>query len=222
MKDGLDVKVQAIEKMQEWRDTRFWTRSMDLLIKMKLGFLNKLYDYTTEITNKKWYFKLRWVSAKELWYLCIIITRQLLVKTDLISEFITDRDVYSIFALSMMTQVQEVTEDRHQRMSFPEFIEALARLAEKLSPAPIGQHYESRNLPWKQAQHLHIKFETLLTYFYQRLPISEKEMFTEQFNQEDARISMPTSRNVLKFKNSENFERTDDVLIPHQYRNNPN
>jgi hypothetical protein len=67
----------------------------------------------------------------------------------LISDFITDKDVHAIFALSMMTQVQEVTEDRHLRMSFPEFIEALARLAEKLSPAPIGQHYENYSLPQK-------------------------------------------------------------------------
>ena len=97
---------------------------------MKLGFLNKLYDYTTEINNKKWYFKLRWISVRELYVL--------LQKCDLISDFLTDKDVHIIFNLSMMTQVLEAQEDRHLRMGFAEFIEAMARLAEKLSPTPLG------------------------------------------------------------------------------------
>lgn len=63
------------------------------------------------------------------------------------SEFITDKDIHCIFSLSMMTQVHEVTEDRHLRMGFAEFIESLARIAEKLSPAPLGRYYENLTLP---------------------------------------------------------------------------
>jgi hypothetical protein len=42
----------------------------------------------------------------------------------------------------MMTQIDEVASDRHIRMSILEFIEALARIAEKISPSPIGENFE--------------------------------------------------------------------------------
>jgi hypothetical protein len=39
----------------------------------------------------------------------------------------------------MTTQVDELNEDRHMRMNFHEFIEGLARLAERISPVPLGE-----------------------------------------------------------------------------------
>jgi hypothetical protein len=76
-----------------------------------------------------------------------LILSTLLIKTDLISEFFTEKDAYMAFNLSMMTQVEE--DERQLRMNFAEFVEVLARLAEKLSPVPIGEHYDKWSLPTK-------------------------------------------------------------------------
>ena len=46
----------------------------------------------------------------------------------------------------MITQVDELTQDRNIRMSFIEFVEALARLAERISPCPLGENIENWSL----------------------------------------------------------------------------
>jgi hypothetical protein len=47
---------------------------------------------------------------------------------------ISERDLQVIFTLSAMTQLDQLNYDRHMRLSQVEFIEALARLADKISP----------------------------------------------------------------------------------------
>lgn len=51
------------------------------------------------------------------------------------------RDVALCFNLSMMCQVNEVTEDRHMKMQLVEFLEAIARASDRLSLPP---HEENR------------------------------------------------------------------------------
>ena len=49
------------------------------------------------------------------------------------------------FNLSMMVQIDELNSDRMFQMSFVEFLEALARMAEAVSlksPSPIAVNYE--------------------------------------------------------------------------------
>jgi phosphatidylserine decarboxylase len=48
-----------------------------------------------------------------------------------------EREAYIAFLLSMMTQVDELNKARHYQMSFYEFLEALARVAEKVSILPF-------------------------------------------------------------------------------------
>lgn len=35
-----------------------------------MGFFKKLYDYITDISNRRWYFKLKWISIKEFKEFC--------------------------------------------------------------------------------------------------------------------------------------------------------
>lgn len=53
------------------------------------------------------------------------------------------RDISLQFTLAMQTTVDEITQEKHLRANMLEFIEALARVAEKVNLPPID--YEVRN-----------------------------------------------------------------------------
>ena len=65
--------------------------------------------------------------------------KDMVLKYDLLDDFLVERDIALSFNLAMMTQVDELTVDRHFQMTFVEFLEALARLAEKKSMTPLGE-----------------------------------------------------------------------------------
>lgn len=67
-------------------------------------------------------------------------------KIELFCEFFTDKDALVSFYLSTATIVEENNDERIMKMNFTEFIEALARIAEKLSPAPLGIQYDRLTL----------------------------------------------------------------------------
>ena len=70
----------------------------------------------------------------------------------------------------MMTQVDEINNDRHLNMNFTEFIEAICRVADKLSFPNVLEEFETRKdpgyiptvLPLETAQPLHEKIESFL------------------------------------------------------------
>jgi len=64
----------------------------------------------------------------------------LLARADLITETFPEREVVLAYAQSMMTQVDELANDRHMKMQRPEFYEAIARAAETLSLPPPGEN----------------------------------------------------------------------------------
>ena len=58
--------------------------------------------------------------------------------SNLFDENFVERDVNLAFCTSMMTQIDELKSEKIFRMNFVEFLEALSRIAEKLSPLKIG------------------------------------------------------------------------------------
>ena len=58
-------------------------------------------------------------------------------------ETFVERDLFLAFNLSMMTQLDELNQDRIFQMSFIEFLEMCARIADKYSPQPLGEWYEN-------------------------------------------------------------------------------
>ena len=56
---------------------------------------------------------------------------ELLFKSELINDNFLHKDVGPAFAMSMMTNKFELDSDRHLNMSFVEFLEAIARVADK-------------------------------------------------------------------------------------------
>ncbi len=57
---------------------------------------------------------------------------QMVNESNVIDENFGAREIGMVFNVSMMTQVNELDSERHLHMQMPEFIEALARLADKL------------------------------------------------------------------------------------------
>jgi hypothetical protein len=101
---------------------RLWQDTCDQAIKNNLKILQSLYDkYTNPVK-----------VLKGVRYLTLTGFQNFVDDTGLIDKCITERDPAILFSLSMMTQVNELDSDRHLQMSFVEFIEAFARLADKL------------------------------------------------------------------------------------------
>lgn len=112
----------------------------------------------------------------------------------------------------MQTQVDEVSQDRNIRMSQIEFVEALARLAERLSPAPVQEQAEKWTQHQRQLLPLHIKLEATLTYMFYRLR-NKDPAFN---NYPDLFIELPEPQGIkLSFmpKPMEKLKRKEEELV---------
>ena len=58
---------------------------------------------------------------------------QMMTNAGVVNESFGNKEISIQFNLAIMTQPNEIESDRHMMMFFPEFIEAIARVAEKLS-----------------------------------------------------------------------------------------
>jgi hypothetical protein len=99
---------------------------------------------------------MKWLSFNEF--------KEFLLKLMIYPELLQEKEAMLLYNLSMMTQVDEVSQDRHIRMGFIEFVELLARLAERLSPVPMEEEFDKWDIVDRQILPLHVKLETFLTY----------------------------------------------------------
>jgi len=86
----------------------------------------------------------------------------ILTSADLITDEFPERDAITAFSQSMMTQVDEFDNDRHMKMQKVEYFEALARVAEGVSPAPPGANIEEWPLARRKEQLLADKMDNLI------------------------------------------------------------
>lgn len=56
-----------------------------------------------------------------------------------INDFFTYKEIFPIWNLSMMTQRDEINYDKHLNMNYPEFVEAICRVADKLGIPNIAE-----------------------------------------------------------------------------------
>ena len=61
---------------------------------------------------------------------------QMVSEAGVVDDNFGTREIGPMFNLAMMTQKNELDYDRHFNMTMPEFIEAIARVADKLSHLP--------------------------------------------------------------------------------------
>lgn len=56
----------------------------------------------------------------------------LIAESGALNESLTRGEIYPLWNLSIMTQVDEINSDKHLQMGFTEFVEAICRVANRL------------------------------------------------------------------------------------------
>jgi hypothetical protein len=56
---------------------------------------------------------------------------ELVTNTKVVDDNFGAREIGILYNISMMTQMDEINKDRHIKMNFPEFVEAICRVADK-------------------------------------------------------------------------------------------
>ena len=107
---------------QSWRKDRLWREEIDYVLKVSLPTLREIY--------RKFSGKIAMPGAPK--YMCCLEFEQLISETGCLSEKFGAKQLSILYNLSMMTQVEEVDNERHINMTFVEFLEAIVRVAERL------------------------------------------------------------------------------------------
>lgn len=125
-----DYLIPYMEKFDthKWRTKNLWTLELDLAFKHGLEPLKKVY--------KEYIGKFALPGAPR--YMSLQEFQELINTADIYTENFGSLLVPVQYNLAMMTRVDEVEDDKHLNMTFTEFIEAIARVAENLEiPHPI-------------------------------------------------------------------------------------
>jgi hypothetical protein len=105
-----------------WRHERLWNEWCDNSFKFYMPVVKALFD------------KFGGKAAKpgEKKFMIVSEVMEVMVTADLLTDSFGSREVGIHFNLAMMTQVDELQSERHIKMSEVEFIECLARIADKV------------------------------------------------------------------------------------------
>lgn len=121
---------------QSFRDSRYWNEDCDYLYKSHYSLFDHIY------TIKGGSHRL----PGEKMFMAFDEFLNIFTESNLMNDQFPERDVITSFNLSIMTQVDELHFDRHMKMQFVEFLEAIARAAELLSLPPQDGYIV--NLPY--------------------------------------------------------------------------
>ena len=105
------------EDPQQFRNEKYWVEEVDNIYKSHLPlmeYLFKNYGGTHMKPGDQWF-----MTTDEL--------EAIFADANLINDQLVSRDIAVYYNLAMMTQVDELSKDRHLRMNFIEFLEAFAR-----------------------------------------------------------------------------------------------
>ena len=108
--------------LTNFRQVKMYNEGVDIVIKKHLQVLQDIY--------KK--FSGREVIGGEERYMSLAEFVDLVTSTSVIDDNFGVREINVIFRLSMAVQVDEIRYERHTRMQFLEFIEAICRVADRV------------------------------------------------------------------------------------------
>jgi hypothetical protein len=135
----------------KWRLERYWNEECDNLIKTNVALFKHLYE------TKGGAHKL----PGEKIYMSIQEFVTLMNEANFINEVFTERDVVVSFNLAKQTEIDEINNDKHMKLYFVEFLEAMARCADILSLAP-NKTDEEMPQEFRKDQPLARKLENML------------------------------------------------------------
>ena len=135
----------------KWRKERYYNEEVDNIIQAHIPIFDALfYSYSPQqIMGRKDSF---WMTLDNFANIC-----QSLMDSDF-----PVKEVPVIFSVSMRLTTNEINYDKHYNMIFPEFLEALCRFIDKLSPIPNNESSFNWDMKRRQEQPLCIKIETML------------------------------------------------------------
>ena len=134
-----------------WRQERYYNEMVDNVMKAYLPIFDAVYK--SKSTQK--------VAGKKDSVFLDLDEFTGIVNALMDSEFPV-KEIPMIFNLSMRLQVNEINFDRHYNMILPEFLEAFARFADRLSPIPPGENKYDWTMQMRVQQELYVKIETII------------------------------------------------------------
>jgi hypothetical protein len=134
-----------------WRQERYYNEKVDNILKAFIPIFDAVfYSYAPQqIMGRKDSF---WLTLEGYTNLC----------NNLLDSDFPVKDLPVLFNLSMRLQTNEINFDKHYNMVFPEFLEAICRFIDKLSPIPPGEDPAKWDMKRRQAQPLETKIETMI------------------------------------------------------------
>lgn len=120
-------KVLNMNPINDFRIKSLWNHKCDLVFKTYLPILKDAYHHYSGQKTKPGMKK----------FMCLEELRRFCSDSQLLGDAFQDREILIAYNFSVMLQVDEVNNDRHLQMYFPEFIEAFARIADKIALIPF-------------------------------------------------------------------------------------
>lgn len=134
IKDKIAPNFVDIVGFSKWRESQLFTWECDRILRKYRFGLQKIFDLYANSLSRD----LRFETKKKMWleeFLTMFRDCRLLEE-----NHFAEKDVYMCFNLSTPTNAEEMSSDRHLVLSFLEFLEAIARAADKMSLVPLEEN----------------------------------------------------------------------------------
>ena len=135
----------------KWRKERYYNEQVDNILKAFIPIFDALfYSYAPQqIMGRKDSF---WLTLEGYTNLC----------NNLMDTDFPVKELPVLFSLSLRLTTNEIDYDKQYNMVFPEFLEAICRFIDKLSPIPPGEDAAKWDMKRRQAQPLKNKIQTMI------------------------------------------------------------
>ena len=135
----------------KWRKERYYKEEVDNILKAFIPIFDALfYSYAPQqIMGRKDSF---WLTLEGYTNMC----------NQLMDSDFPVKELPVLFSLSLRLTTNEIDYDKHYNMVFPEFLEAICRFIDKLSPIPKGEDFTKWDMKRRQNQPLKNKIETMI------------------------------------------------------------
>ncbi|CAK90105.1 unnamed protein product (macronuclear) [Paramecium tetraurelia] len=144
----------------KWRAERYFVEQCDDVCKKYKWVFD--YVYMRNSSRK--------VKPGQAPFMCLDELKDICNRANLYDENFVERDVNLAFNLSTLTQIDELESDRLFQMQWIEFMEAIARIADKYSPIAIGKKEEKEwTYELRSQQPLYYKLEAFMVHLINTL-----------------------------------------------------
>ena len=117
----------------KWRRERLWNEAWDLAFKRNMATFEKIYKQNSG----------RYALPGAVRYMSLDEFFDLITGWGVVDDTFGKREIGCLYCLSMMTQKNELDNDKHLNMILAEFIEATGRVADKLNIPPLVDENEN-------------------------------------------------------------------------------